>query len=378
MERILLSMNFGDNVSKRFSSYDFFGYLLPGIISFLVVLFCTHNLDLPLLKLLTKEDLIQILKETFLLDNGITSKIIGTIVLLTSLYFTGHIVACFSHIIFDRIIVRNSIGYPIPFIIKTDARQKSRVQTAYTTLIILGLIFLAYPIFFYVFPNFQMAEITIKLIITISLTIIIVRGIQIFLSLYRVNRKSWRITRKIAYMRFMKFIFRKPLIDMRFISTLFYLPFRKFTSTDSPINEDISKRFKSKFETIFKFKPKQYDSDAYWLAYIAISNDSNTRIKLNNWLNLYGCLRNYSCVMSLTAFFIASNIWYTIIFLDSTPSFTDSLALMVFIFLMFILFVKYWIIYFNYYSKYIVRTFAYYQDINVVETAQTSQPADQS
>lgn len=371
-------MNFGDNISKRFSSYDFFGYLLPGIISFLVGLFCIHNLDLPLLRLLTKKDLIVVLKETFLLDNSTTSKIIGSIILLTSLYFTGHIIACFSHIIFDRVIVRNSIGYPIPFIIKTDARQKSRVQTAYTTLIILGFIFLAYPIFFYFIPNFQLAQIVIKWIIIVSLTIIIVRGIQIFLSLYRVNRKSWRITRKIAYSKFMKFIFRKALIDMRFISTLFYLPFRKFTSTDSPINEDISKRFKSKFETIFKFKPNQYDSDAYWLAYIAISNDPNTRIKLNNWLNLYGCLRNYSCVMSLTAFFIASNIWYSIIFLNSTPSFIDSLALLIFLFLMFILFVKYWIIYFNYYSKYIVRTFAYYLEINEVQTTQTSQPANQS
>lgn len=364
-------MNFGDNVSKRFSSYDFFGYLLPGIISFLVVLFCTHNLDLPLLKLLTKEDFIQILKETFLLDNGITSKIIGSIVLLTSLYFTGHIVACFSHIIFDRIIVRNSIGYPIPFIIKTDARQKSRVQTAYTTLIILGLIFLTYPIFFYFFPNFQMAEITIKWIITISLTIIIVRGFQIFFGLFKINKKNKSNAQKNCFLK-------ASLFDTSCISTFFYLPFRKFTSTDSPINDEIAKKFKSKFETIFKFKPNQYDSDAYWLAYIAVSNDPNTRIKLNNWLNLYGCLRNYSCVMSLTAFFIATNIWYSIIFLDSTPSFTDSLALMVFIFLMFILFVKYWIIYFNYYSKYIVRTFAYYQDINVVETAQTSQPADQS
>ena len=107
---------------------------------------------------------------------------------------------------------------------------------------------------------------------------------------------------------------------------------------------------------------KDYNSDIYWLAYMGLVQEKDGPhhdSKIGNWLCLYGCLRNYSCAFLMMAAVASFRLWMDI-FCEYQNVEIDRYALIIVIALLlsFLLFMRYWIMYCAYYSKYIIRAYA--------------------
>lgn len=98
-------------------------------------------------------------------------------------------------------------------------------------------------------------------------------------------------------------------------------------------------------------------SDIFWLASIDLQKNKKIDSRLMNWLNLYGCLRNYSCAFFLLAFIIVCSHWYKILWLHQVTDLRGSRILLASLIISGVLFLRYWIIYYSYYSKYIIRAY---------------------
>ena len=76
--------------------------------------------------------------------------------------------------------------------------------------------------------------------------------------------------------------------------------FRDSTATSSKVSADVKKAFFEKLKKrtdLTEDSFGDYNSDIYWIVNSYFVKDENSVHckKLNNWLDMFGCLRNYSC-----------------------------------------------------------------------------------
>ena len=76
--------------------------------------------------------------------------------------------------------------------------------------------------------------------------------------------------------------------------------FRDSTATSSKVSADVKKAFFEKLKKrtgLTEDSFGDYNSDIYWIANSYFVKDENSVHckKLNNWLDMFGCFRNYSC-----------------------------------------------------------------------------------
>ena len=76
--------------------------------------------------------------------------------------------------------------------------------------------------------------------------------------------------------------------------------FRDSTASSSKVSADVKKAFFEKLKNrtgLTEDSFGDYNSDIYWIANSYFVKDENSVHckKLNNWLDMFGCLRNYSC-----------------------------------------------------------------------------------
>lgn len=138
--------------------------------------------------------------------------------------------------------------------------------------------------------------------------------------------------------------------------------FRVATATDTKVNGFLRNKVNESLKSKLKMRPRnfsEYNSDIYWLVNIYITQDKDSvhSERLGDWLNMYGCLRNYSCVFFILAFIEAYRLWLSM-FAVFSPSSRDFFLTIIFSLLGILLFMRYWVMYYAYYSKYIVRVYA--------------------
>ena len=139
-----------------------------------------------------------------------------------------------------------------------------------------------------------------------------------------------------------------------------FMLFRKLTSTDSVISNALKKKFDDKLFERIKLHLDDFDksnSDLYWIVqvYVTKNEKSAHSKKLGIWLDMIGCLRNYS-----GAFLILSLIEIIRFYCSCVCArpFYAVPVIAVFLLLSLLFFMRYWVMYYAYYSKYIIRVYA--------------------
>jgi hypothetical protein len=308
--------------SLPFNTYDFFGYLLPGTLFSLGLVGIFNQQVLNILK----NNHIQNLQPYF--------AIILALIVCAGLYFVGQIIGCIGHIIYDRLIVRNILGYPF-YTILNWKHEMNEIFPWFSHIVILTSLFLIlFPLFIY------------TSIIPICFWIIF--SLVLFLNREKLKKYNQDNKKEIA----------KACLNK--LSKTFC----KLTATDCKVNDSLKKLFEKKLDDRLQLKEddfQEYNSDIYWITYIDLMKKKNTchERKISNWLDMYGCLRNYSCVFLLLAVIESLHLWKNVF--DYGSGSLDGRNLFVLVFTLFfslILFMRYWIMYYSYYSKYIIRAYA--------------------
>lgn len=337
---------------SKFNDYDFFGYILPGS------LFC-----IGLIFIFPKEicGLFEILRAYVDKNTTTINVIVGTALALlasAALYFIGHIIACIAHFFYDRVIVRYLLGYPFYLILnwKNNVREKFKKKTFF--FVVLFFIFLLFPLFLRIVGTDYRSIIqfiqthwdSFDLGLLLLLTIYVLYKLNCFDENDFILRK-WKFTRRKATHYKRTPLYRKAV----------YL-FRRSTVTHGCASKKLRRKFEKNLAVRTGFTPKDfysYSSDIYWFANIYLCKDKESphAAKLSSWLDMYGCLRNYSCTFILAAVVESFRLWTNISTITAVPSY-EFILLIVFILLGILLFARFWVMYYAYYSKYIIRAYA--------------------
>jgi hypothetical protein len=344
--------------SLPFNSYDFFGYLLPGTLFAFGGAYVFWD-KLPLESCLTQESKIN----AFIV-------VLVLLGLLAGLYFIGQIIGSISHLLYDRLLVRNIIGYPFQYILDLKPRPEDSMRITYLLLLVCGLQYIIAPTLYELLcmtPLVNIAWICTIIWVTFWTCVFILafslRFCLVFSRISGMDNYGRKKTKKrdddensIENDGLMKKFCCGGVRVLWYLSVLL----RKISSTDTKVNKEIRKKFIDGVKTDYEIdleKEENYNSDAYWIAYIGLLNANQKHgAKIENWLNLYGCLRNYSCVFLILSIVIAVKQWGEMV--NDVTAVSDTKILLAFLGLSFILFIRYWIIFFGYYSKYIIRAFA--------------------
>ena len=321
-----------------FDTYDFFGYLLPGTLLSLGLGFVFWDR--------IGEDI-----KKYIPDAGTKIEVDGAIAILFALiavmilYFLGHLVGCIAHIIYDRMIVRNILVYPFYTILKLNTPLSKALPAAarirWFLLIIMGVSAILLPLYW---------DFNRQWVIFIE-SILFLCYVVLFL-LFLLNNDF--VKKKLGR------------IIIEFCKIMHHL-FRMISVTNVGVNSELCDKFFERLKkttALTKEKIVDYNSDVYWLAYMGLiqqEDGSHHEGKISNWLCLYGCLRNYSCVFLIISIFASVRLWLfpNVICVCIKDDFKRlALTVVVSLLLCFLLFMRYWIFYYAYYSKYIIRAYA--------------------
>lgn len=343
-----------ESKSWPFSSYDFFGYLMPGLIFLMTLcawLIYANYIPLP-------DNFIQTFKGAALGDS-----IIVLFIVFSVSYFLGHLIGAISHLLYDRIIIRNIIGYPFQRLLKTSHEPDDATRSSYIKVMVALFIILITPgfveLFVYVKENFFFSieklykqERLFPLIIESIVGILVLCYLIHFVicKIREMNRDDFSSGQKQK---------KNAKISLALVVKNYVLkPIRKMTATNTLLEDEIIEAFKNQMSQQHHLNVDTNSSDVFWLASIDLQKNKDVDRRLMNWLNLYGCLRNYSCSFFLLAVIIVSSHWYKILWLHEVTDLRGSRILLVSLVISGILFLRYWIIYYSYYSKYIIRAYA--------------------
>lgn len=313
-----------------FDTYDFFGYLLPGTLLSLGLGFIFWDK--------IGEDVIK-----FIPGFGPKIEVDATVAILLVLvavmifYFLGHLVGCIAHIVYDRMIVRNILVYPFYSILKLQTPlEKYLPDTArirWFLLIMAGVITI-------VMPTFLLLGLKCKWLYIIFYVIIV------------------------AVLKCISFNCEK-IKKLKNICKKLHHKFREFTVTNIGVSKELNKKFFNRLNKTTGLNSdniEDYNSDIYWLAYMGLIQEKDGPHhdgKIGNWLCLYGCLRNYSCAFLMMAAVASFRLWMDI-FCEcrNVEILRYAIIIAATLLLSFLLFMRYWIFYYAYYSKYIIRAYA--------------------
>lgn len=341
--------------SLPFNSYDFFGYILPGTFFSMGFMYVFHEKS-ELTELITTCKGINAFGAVFIL-----------LALLAGLYFIGQIIGSISHLLYDRLIIRNIIGYPFQYILDLPPRPEKSMRLVYLLLLFCILQFILAPTYYEFFCKFYdwntvWEDLIVWLLVCFGLFVLSfwLRLRLVCSVLSRMDEHGNFIEEakedSIEENKILAYICDFGVSAFRYIFVLL----RKISSTDTKVNDDIRMKFINRVRDEYKIDlecEKKYNSDAYWIGYIGLLTDESKHVgKVENWMNLYGCLRNYSCSFLIIAIVVAVSQWKSV--LDGEIEIPNTKVLITLLVLCFILFIRYWIIYFGYYSKYIIRAFA--------------------
>lgn len=308
-------------------------------------------------------------------DTNLLISLSAFIFVIAVVYLIGNLNATISHIVFDRTLVRNIIGYPIFSIlnIPNNVRLFSKAINLYISLALLAILLL--PIFKIWLPHNMSVKILILFSMVAIVALILLRILWAILERYFVNNNNAEyprlddLKRAKAFLGFMHTTFCFPF-------TIIYKTVFKLSSliigSDKLISKEIVDKFKRNIYIKFEIDANNLGTDNYWLSIILMDKECpNISAKLNNWLNLYGFLRNLATVMLLLCmqigfylFLQSKHIGYILLRTSDTKVFTT--VLFVVLFSSFVLLsIRYWIIYKNYYTKYLVRSFAVFNETGI-------------
>lgn len=339
-----------------FSSYDFFGYLIPGGIFFLTVfIFDYWAYDSMTFKHNPIWTLVRLFKP--INENNHLNTFDSIAFILASLlviYVIGHIIAALSSFFIDRMLIKKGHFYPIKSILIGQSRNDEGEKSIKGLFVLfnfsLGLLYGLSSVYL---------AIAYSVYKPITLYWHIILGAIFFLLIYSfVFMFSYSLT--------LKFTPKFYIIYNWLLNRL-----KSVIGNDDELSKKTLKRYKKFLKYELKIKPRNISSDPYWFSYSYIMRKSPSSNKLLiNWLHLYSFARNLSTGFYLSFLYCTLSIGFNSHFVQ-TNSFGEIYKFKVLVgilipltyWILSILFLlRFYYLYRSYYSKYVIRACVFLYD----------------
>ncbi len=349
-------------IKVPFTPYDIFGYLIPGASFFIGA----YLFDFLISESIKNSDFLPIYtifhKSVLNLGNNFVVGTIYIIMLIISAYVLGHIIASVSSHFLDRLLIEKGHGYPLQQLLKLNQEtiRKGRISAFIRGAFFWVNVYLVIQYLGFVF-NIKLFTVLADFIINIF---IIYSSISlVFLIIYKwnpevdPNRVNWNFLNfiKIMYNYSLKYFFAGPY-------DLFSYLYSILIRTRETFDDIFIDKYKNYFNANFNYDAEEAGTNNYWLSFLFVSEKSALSSSLiNNWLFLYSFARNIST--SLLMLFIYAFI-SLISQIDLTSMHGYIFLLPLFYFAAYlIMLTRYYYLFKNYYTKFIIRSFVFLNEI---------------
>ncbi len=278
---------------------------------------------------------------------GLLSIVIGIILV----YTLGHFVAMFGQIIFDRIFLDEIVQHPIFTLLNIDKPEREYSIAIFQSLFILyNLLLMINILNINIYGNLFGFELQLLDLVILAIMIILI-GLKIVVMVYRFNPEN---RDKLVKKRLHKWIEKPTLFFKRKILNMFSSSFKKLLGLDRPFPQEFIQKHKNNFKTYFGLNSDDMGYENYWLSffYVSSTNPSAT-VQIKNWLQIYSFARNTSAAAYLTLTIIA----FTIMLNSSAYNSNVEIFGLILFIIAFLLMLRYWYLYHNYFVKNIIRSF---------------------
>lgn len=347
-----------------FNVYDFYGYLFPGAILTLFTLFLVVWFT-PI----SFQNLFTLLEEAEKLH--IILGVVGGSGFVATVYFAGHVNGTLSHLVFDQALMKRVIGYPVYTILGISAGMSpfGRAFNFYllffvNVLVLLPMIKLVFPDFLG-FPFIYLSVLCLMSIVMVLGIIVAVLGGPDEVLNSGVHKKGhfkilkllvYRITQVVNWFFFSGLSFSQRL----------FLPLINLITGSESVSTGVIERFKDNINRLSGLNSEEIGSDNFWLPYIYMHrHEPEVEEHLSNWMNLYAFLKNLSFVAFILCFEISLAVTLHYCSVVEMHHMTGAIDVQVvvlgfsFLYLSgWILAFRYWTIYKNYFTKYLIRSFS--------------------
>jgi hypothetical protein len=325
-------------ISNPFDLYDIFGYIIPGLI---FIFFATIILQSFAEELPIKSELLNKLHANFTLDylkilkDSMPWWLETTILiaLIAFVYIAGHIIASISSLLIDKYLIKKMSGYPSEKLFGITHRALYN-RGFYKLLFMLINLYLL-RLMFFCKPNLYFE------IIPVTIFFLSIIGIKIKQSDIRINQeKEDPKFDKIG--KIMSYPFN---IVVHFIERMFGL--------NEKFNQEFIDEFKYRFEKKYSITVEKSGTNLYWFSYCyVVDKNEHMRDVIRHFLRMYGFTRNLS-----TSFFLLFLLALSIKVSGTVHIHRLSIFAYSFLIISILLMIRYYYLYFNYYSKFIFRAF---------------------
>lgn len=347
-----------------FNVYDFYGYLFPGAIltlfTFFFVVWFTP---------ISFRNIMSLLEEAEKLH--IVLGIVGGSGFVAVVYFAGHVNGTLSHLIFDQAFMKRVIGYPVYTLLGLKHGFCSFSRAFYFYLLLFGNVLILLPLVKMLFPDFAGFP------IVYGTVLVLLFGLLALGTIVGIMGGPKKIlepnSHKRGHYSFIKRAVRgiTKMINWFFCSGIsmshrFFLPLMQMLTGSDRVSDGVVQKFKANIKKLSGLPSEEIGSDNFWLPYIYMHrHEPEIEEHLSNWMNLYAFLKNLSFVAFLLCFEISVAITIHYCNVAELYHVTDTIDVQIvvagFLFLYisgWILAFRYWTIYKNYFTKYLIRSFS--------------------
>jgi hypothetical protein len=266
-------------------------------------------------------------------------------------YTLGHFVAMFGQIIFDRILLDEIIQHPIFTLLNIQKGEREYSIAIFQSLFILyNLLLLINILNININASVFGSELQLLdlVILAIMITLIVIKvGVMV----YRFKPEN---REKLVKRGLPKWIEKPTLFLKRKIFNMFNSSFKKLLGLDRPFPDEFIQKHKINFKNYFGLNSDEMGYENYWLSFFYTSSRNPVAtVQIKNWLQIYSFARNTSAAAYLTLTIIT----ITIMLNNSAYNSNVKLFGLILFMIAFILMLRYWYLYQNYFIKNIIRSF---------------------
>ena len=337
-------------VMMRFREQDVIGYLVPGTLFLLGLYLYDEIFKLDQFDSFAKQ-LPTIITDYTKLPGFIS---LGTFFLFLA-YTTGHLISLLSSALIDKLIMERTQGYPFQRLfnkvigLNTYTRRMKQFYKVF-------LLFLWFAMFLVAMYGYNAKTILlfipciIVLFSKLTMSLLFLRHVDDPWSLKSEDHPALKIANS-SWSYFFVWILW-PFVK---IYNIFSKGVLSAFRMSKPFHVEIQHKFIKKFKDTFDLDPTAVDTEVHWLTYSYLHQNDPSSIKvIRQWLHLYTFARNLS-----TAFFLL--FLYGLVMNNHIDEKSMGRIWILVTWIGFLLFgLRYYYVYYNYYSKYIFRAFITY------------------
>ncbi|HWP81845.1 MAG TPA: hypothetical protein VNN76_04225 [Bacteroidota bacterium] len=321
-----------------FDLYDFFGYLFPGlmVIVYLVFfdVFLSHESG-------QHVDAIVIFVENLPWFLGLFL----TIAFVLTVYVFGHLIGAIGSIVLDRIFMEGIYGYPVVWLLSLRRESHEYAEATHRYIFVASQGIILSCIFF---SDYRTFRISFLIFTAVIIAFILFR---IFIRAFKSAHLGPLVSR-VAGNKFVRWFLLSPSNVIIWIEDNLVKP---VLGMEKPLPHQFRNVFFKLFQKVYGMDPKnKLSSENYWLSYhYATARNPASINLLKTWLHLYAFARNISVATYLCLFGFVIYRFYR----QLSLSWEVQLLLIVMLFVSWVFLIRYWVLHQNYHTKNVLRAF---------------------